>query len=46
MSKYAKSTYNMVFIDEVQFCDKFELIIDSFHSKGILVIKNLLVDAL
>lgn len=35
LSKYIENTHNLVFIDEVQLCDKFELAINSLHSKGI-----------
>ena len=33
--KYIKNTHNLVFIDEVQLCDKFELAINSLHSKAV-----------
>lgn len=35
MSHYISDKRNLVFVDEVQLCDKFELAINSLHSKGI-----------
>lgn len=35
LSKYIKNTHNLVFIDEVQLCNKFELAINSLHSKAV-----------
>lgn len=35
LSKYIKNAHNLVFIDEVQLCNKFELAINSLHSKGV-----------